>query len=154
MSVRKICFAASSGGHLEEIAGLKELIEKNDSFLFTEAGGFNELKLCEKVYHVAQINRKELLFIPKFIWLFIRSFMVLLKEKPDFIVSTGALATYPICILGKKMGKKIVYIESFARVDGPSLTGKLMYGVADLFIVQWEEMLKFYPNAIYGGGIF
>lgn len=54
------------------------------------------------------------------------------------------------------MKKKIVYIESFARVDSPSLTGKIMYKLklANLFIVQWEEMLKFFPNAVVGGRIF
>lgn len=154
MSNKKVCFAASSGGHLEEIAGLKEMAKKYDSFLLTEKGNFREPDMCEKTYYVAQINRKELLFLPKFVWLFIRSFVILLKEKPDYVVSTGALATYPICILAKMMKKKVIYIESFARVDGPSLTGKLMYGKADLFIVQWEEMLQFFPNAIYGGGIF
>ena len=52
------------------------------------------------------------------------------------------------------MKKKVIFIESFARVDGSSLTGKLMKKVADLYIVQWEELLQFVPNAIYGGGIF
>ena len=52
------------------------------------------------------------------------------------------------------MRKKIIYIESFARVDNASLTGKLFYKIADVFIVQWEELLKIYPKAIYGGGIF
>ena len=50
--------------------------------------------------------------------------------------------------------KKIIYIESFARVDEASLTGKLMYPIADKFIVQWEEMLKLYPKAVYGGAIY
>jgi UDP-N-acetylglucosamine:LPS N-acetylglucosamine transferase len=77
-----------------------------------------------------------------------------LKEKPDTIISTGALVTFPICLLGKLMRKRIIYIESFARVDTASLTGKLMYRIADLFIVQWEELLKIYPKAMYGGGIF
>ena len=150
----KICFAASSGGHLEEISRLKEIEKKHESFLVTEEGGFQELDFCDKVIHVKQINRKEILFVPKFILLFLRSYGILKKEKPDVIISTGALASYPICRLGKKMGKKIVYIESFARVDTPSLTGKLMYKIADVFIVQWEEMLQFFPNATYGGGIF
>lgn len=48
----------------------------------------------------------------------------------------------------------IIYIESFARVDEASLTGKLMYPLADLFLVQWEDMLKVFPKAIYAGGIF
>jgi polysaccharide biosynthesis protein len=83
-----------------------------------------------------------------------KSGYILLKKKPDIIISTGALVTYPICLLGKILGKKIVYIESFARVDKASLTGKLMYKIADLFIVQWKELLNIYPNAVYGGGIF
>ena len=151
---KRICFAASSGGHLEEIARLKDIILENESFLITEKSEFQELQLCQKVYHVAQINRKEILFLLKFSILFFISFVILLREKPDYIISTGALATYPICLLGKLMKKRIIYVESFARVDGPSLTGKLMYKIADLFIVQWKEMLDFIPNAVYGGGIF
>lgn len=150
----KVCFAASSGGHLEEISRLREIEQKYPSFLVTEESGFQELKFTEQVYHVKQINRKELLFLPKFMALFIRSYRILKKERPDVIISTGALASYPICWIGKKQGRKVIYIESFARVDAPSLTGKLMYKVADLFIVQWEELLEFFPNAIYGGGIF
>ncbi len=86
--------------------------------------------------------------------MFLKSFFWLIKEKPDIIVSTGALVTCPISLLGKLMRKKIIYIESFARVDNASLTGKLFYKIADVFIVQWEELLKIYPKAIYGGGIF
>lgn len=151
----KCCFAASMGGHLEEIACLKEIANSSDeSFLVTEKGGFQEINFCGKTKHVLQINRKELLFPVKFIVLFVQSLFILLSERPDYIISTGALATFPICFLGKLFGMKVIYIESFARVDEPSLTGKLMYHVADLFIVQWKEMMKFYPKAIYGGGIF
>lgn len=152
--LKKICFAASSGGHLEEISRLKVIQEEYTSFLLTEKGHFNELNFCEDVIYVSQINRKELFFLPKFAGLFFKSFYILIKEKPDCIISLGALATYPICLIGKLMGKKVIYIESFARIDSPSLTGKLMYGVADLFIVQWEELLPFFPKAVYCGGIF
>ena len=150
----KYCFAASMGGHLEEIACLKEIARENESFLVTEKGGFQEISFCNKTRHVVQINRKEVLFPVKFIRLILESIGILVKERPDCIISTGALATCPLCVLAKIFGKKVVYIESFARVDEPSLTGKIMYHVADLFIVQWKEMMQFYPNAIYGGGIF
>lgn len=153
-NLKKICFTASSGGHLEEISRLSSIRDKYESFLITEKTGFSELDFCKKVYYVKMINRKEILFLPKFIGVFIKALRILIKEKPDIIISTGALATYPVCVIGKLMKKKIVYIESFARVDSPSLTGKLMYKMADVFIVQWEEMLKFFPEAIYGGGIF
>lgn len=152
--MQKMCFTASLGGHLEEISRLVDLRNQYDIFLVTEKGGFVELNFCKSVYYLNQINRKEILFIPKFIKSFFQSFYILRKEKPDIILSTGALSTFPICLLGKLMRKKVIYIESFARVDTASLTGKLMYKIADLFIVQWEELLEIFPKAMYGGGIF
>ena len=100
------------------------------------------------------MNRRQLAFCPKFLILFIKAFCILLKERPDFIITTGALIAYPFCVIGKLMGVKIVYVESFARVKRPSLTGRLLYDYSDLFIVQWEDMLKLYPKSVLGGGIF
>lgn len=150
----KICFTASSGGHLEEISRLDIIENKYNSFLITEKNSFNELKFCDKIYYLPQINRKEMIFIFKFIYIFFKSLKIFLHEKPNIIISTGALSTVPICIISKIFRKKIIYIESFARCNKPSLTGKIMYKFADIFIVQWEEMLEFFPKAIYGGGIF
>ena len=152
--IKKICFAASSGGHLEEISRLREIRDSYDCFLFTEQGSFNELDFCDKVYYVRQINRKEKGFVRHFVRLFIESAKIIREEQPDCIISTGALATFPICVVCKLTKKKVIFIESFARVDGSSLTGKLMKKVADLYIVQWEELLQSVPNAVYGGGIF
>ena len=82
------------------------------------------------------------------------AFRIIKKEKPDVIITTGALIAFPFCVIGKIMRKKIIYIESFARVNGKSLTGKLVYPFADLFLVQWESMLDVYPKSKYVGGIF
>lgn len=150
---RKVCFVSSSGGHLEELSRLAPLMKEGD-FVLTERSEFDTVKWFDRVFYTSQINRMEWLFLPKFAALFVKSFRLLLKEKPGVIVSTGALVTYPICLLGKLTGRKVIYIESFARVDHASLTGKLIYKIADVFIVQWEEMLKVFPNAVYGGGIF
>ena len=54
----------------------------------------------------------------------------------------------------KLMKKKVVYIESFAKISSPTETGKLIYKFADRFYVQWESMKEFYPNALYLGGIY
>jgi len=149
----KICFAASSGGHLEEITRLTGVKAGRACFLITEKGVF-ETKFCEKIYYVNQINRRQLTFLPAFIKLFFKSMSILKKEKADCVITTGALMGYPVALAGKLMRKKVIYIESFARVDSASLTGRLIYPIADLFIVQWEEGLKFFPKAVYGGGIF
>lgn len=152
----KICFAATRGGHLQEISCLRRIAEENESFLLTESGDFDEREklLCEKVYYVRQINRREALFIPHFIQICFVSLKILFREKPDCIISTGACATVPIIFLGKIFRKKVIFIESFARVDRPSLTGRLVYPIADVFLIQWEELKGAFPKAIYTGGIF
>ena len=58
------------------------------------------------------------------------------------------------CLLAKLLGKKVIYIESFARVTDGNRTGKLIYKFADLFIYQWEQLAQIYPNGVYGGGIY
>ena len=85
-----------------------------------------------------------------------RSFLVFLKEKPDVIISTGVLAAIPMMFIGHVFKKKVIYIESFAKINSPTMTGKLIYkkNIANQFYVQWESMKEFYPNAIYKGGIY
>lgn len=150
--MKKILFTSSSGGHLEELLQLEELVNEK-SILLTEKRHANGGKF-KKQYFVNQINRKEKLFLMHFIKLIIYEFKILRLEKPDIVISTGALITVPISIMAKIMGKKVVYIESFARISTPSLTGKILYHFADLFIVQWKELLDVYPKAKYFGGIF
>ena len=83
----------------------------------------------------------------------IRSFKAFLKVKPDVVIATGAHTTVPICYIAKLFGKKVIFIETFANITTKTLSGKLVYPIADLFLVQWEEMLKLYPNAKYRGGL-
>ena len=154
MNKKKICFVASSGGHWEELLCLKEIAHENETFYVTEKGGqLDDCKLSD-VYLFSQINRKETLFLIHFLCVMVKALYIILKEKPDVVITTGALLSYPFCLMAKIIGKKVIYIESFARVYDASLTGKLVYPFADLFIVQWESLLKCYPKAVYKGSIF
>ena len=73
---------------------------------------------------------------------------------PDIVITTGTHTAVPMCFIAKIFNKKVIYIETFASVTGGSLAGKIVYPIADEFIVQWKEMLEKYPNAKYLGGIF
>lgn len=150
----KVAFAASSGGHLEQLIMLKPLMDKYDSFLVTEKTEYGAGKLDIRTYFVSQINRKELFFIPKFILNTWKSVVIIVKEKPDVMITTGVLAIIPLALLVKLFGGRLIYLESFAKVTSKTLSGKLLYNFADQFYVQWEEMLKLYPKAIYKGGIY
>ena len=151
---KKLCFAASSGGHYEQILMLKPLMEKYDSFLITEKTIYNSQVEGEKTYYLHQVNRKEWKFPVEMIGNSVRSLIIFIKERPDIVITTGVLAVIPICLIAKVFGKKLIYIESFAKVTSPTETGKMMYRYADQFYVQWPQMKKNYPNAIYLGGIY
>lgn len=150
----KIGFIASSGGHWEEILCLDELIKNSDCFFVTEQGAQSRACSFTQLYTCRQINRHEKFFIEHFVCLWKSAVHIIKEEKPDAIISTGALMAFPFMIVAKLFGAKIIYIESFARIDNMSLTGKLIYPFADLFCVQWKSMLKKYPRAKYIGGIF
>lgn len=75
----------------------------------------------------------------------LKAFDILIKEKPDVIVSTGGgEIAVPFSYIGKMMGAKVIFIDTLARVTTPSGGGKLVYPIADLFLVQWEPLLKIY----------
>lgn len=150
----KACFIASSGGHWEELMSIKSIADEHDTVYITEDGGQARDSSLENMYRVAQINRRQKDFLWRFLKLTIVAAKIMLREKPDFIVTTGALISFPFCVIAKLMRAKIIYIETFARVNDRSLTGRLVYPIADLFLVQWESLLELYPKAIYVGGIF
>ena len=79
---------------------------------------------------------------------------IYIKIRPKYIVTTGAHTAGPMCLIGKIFGSKIIFIESFANSSSKSITGKIVYKFADLFIVQWENMLNIYPKSVYGGWIY
>ena len=151
---KKICFAASSGGHFEQLMMLKPLMEKYDSFVIMEETLYTVEVKGQKMYYMKQVDRTEKHLISRMIANVFRSIRIYRKEKPDVIICTGVLAMIPMCLIVKLHGKKLIYIESFAKVSTATLTGRLLYKFADQFYVQWPEMQKIYPKAICLGGIY
>lgn len=148
----KVCLVGSSGGHLTHLYMLKDFWKDKDRFWVTfdkeDARSILENEKVIPCYYPTNRNIKNLI---KNTFLAIR---VLLKEKPDLIISSGAAVAVPFFYVGKILGAKLIYIEVFDRIDKPTVTGKLVYPIADKFIVQWEEQKKVYPKAINLGSIF
>lgn len=149
-----LCLVASQGGHIEELWQLRVLREKYDFYLVVPKTAWTEKIGCKKVF-IRDLNRKNTLAkIFSMLLMFVEQFPILIQNPADVVVTTGAAVAIPICIYAKLFRKKVIYIESMARISSPSGTGKLLYKFADLFIVQWEELLEFYPKAVYGGVIY
>lgn len=152
--MKKICLIASSGGHLEELNQLKDVINNyNCYYVVTDTESMR--KNPKYQYLIQDFNRENrFLYFLRLFKMFYEQFRIFCQEKPDIILTTGAGLVIPTCIFAKLFKKKVVFIESFARMHDLSKTGKFLYNKADLFIVQWQEIADKYENAIYGGGIF
>jgi UDP-N-acetylglucosamine:LPS N-acetylglucosamine transferase len=156
--MKKVLFISSTGGHLAELLQLKSMFSKYDYHIITEKTKSN-LKLREefpnRVNYLKYGTKAHIFSYPfKLLANCFISLYLYLKIRPKVIVTTGAHTAGPMCCIGKILGSKIIYIETFANLHTKTITGRLIYYFADAFIVQWESMLKLYPKAIYGGWIY
>lgn len=157
MPKKKVMFISSTGGHLEELLRLKPLFENYNYSLVTEKTKSN-LNLKNKYQNVSFLvyGTKDHLFsyLFKFVFNCFKSIGLYIKYRPKYIVTTGTHTAVPMCYIGKLFRSKIIFIETFANRETKTLAGRLVYPIADKFIVQWEEMLKLYPKAECWGWIF
>jgi UDP-N-acetylglucosamine:LPS N-acetylglucosamine transferase len=134
---------------------LTELLRLSDSwrhyetfFVTTVPVVQDELKGSGNVYVVGECNRQHigLVFL-----VLLRCIKIIFKEKPDIVISTGAAAGCMTCFLAKIMGAKIVWIDSITNVEKISLSGRMVRYIADLFLVQWPELMNKYKRVEFAG---
>jgi len=75
---------------------------------------------------------------------FIKMIKIIWTEKPDIILSTGSEITIPAFFVAWFFRINTIYIESWCRTSTPTLTGKLVYPISSVFLVQWPKMQEVY----------
>lgn len=156
--MKKVMFISSVGGHLTQLLELKEIFNEYNYVLITEDTDVTR-KLKDKyiIKFLPYGSRNQKLTYPFILlWSCIKSLIYFLKYNPDVIVTTGANTAAAMCCFGKIFRKKVIYIESFAKRNSPTITGKYIYKLHayTIFVVQWKSMQRFYPNSEYWGGIY
>jgi UDP-N-acetylglucosamine:LPS N-acetylglucosamine transferase len=147
----RICLVASAGGHVTQLLRLAESWNGHEAFGITTSNIVGEkLKKYGSVYIVGECNREHPLRV---ILVLIRCIKVILREKPDVVLSSGAAAGCMGCFLGKLLGAKVIWIDSIANVGQISLSGRMVRYIADLFLVQWPELAEQYNNVEYVGAV-
>ncbi|HVP81206.1 MAG TPA: PssD/Cps14F family polysaccharide biosynthesis glycosyltransferase [Thermodesulfobacteriota bacterium] len=146
---QKIGLICSHGGHFVELLQVREAFDGYPAFLLTykEVSTLNQ----KNAYYIANIGKNPVAFI----FGVFKIFFILLKERPTVLFSTGSEIAIPPFYFGKFLfGTKLIYLESCAQIFRPSMTGKWVYPITDLFLVQWEPLLKEYGSkAKYVGGL-
>lgn len=154
--MKKVMFICSAGGHLTEILKIDKLFKKYDYVLVTEK---NKISIdLQKKYNIEFLMYGSRYYLPKYIFVFIinffKSIYLFFKYQPDLVYTTGAHTCIVMCYLAKLFRKKVIFIEVFDRTTTPTLSGRMVYKIADVFIVQHEELLNNYKKAKYIGGIY
>jgi beta-1,4-N-acetylglucosaminyltransferase len=152
----KVFIVSSLGGHLVQMQNFYNNSPQNhEYFLITEdritfmnVNWFDGKRLLikshgggYKVYFNLFLN-------------IILGFVHFIKYRPDVIISAGSHTCIPYFLLGKIFRVKTIYILSFARRKTRAKTADILYKIADVFVVQWEEAKLNYPNSIYLNSTF
>ena len=145
----KIALICSHGGHLTQMLRLIKAFERQKIFFITYKNP-TTLNLNHKKYLIENIDTNP----KKMIKAFFKTFKILTEEKPDLIISTGSEIAIPAYILARFLRIKTIYIETWSRVKTKSGTGRILYYISNIFLVQWPDLLKKYgKRAEYKGAV-
>lgn len=150
----KLCAGASAGGHMNQLLKLLEHSDlwpiQPDFYVTTLDALAGKLAERGRVYIIGECNRHHPF---KAIGTLYRSVRLVLKERPDAVVTTGSMPLALFCALAKLFGARVVWIDSVANMKDLSMSGRLVLRFADLFFTQWPDVAAKYKKAQYAGAI-
>jgi len=156
---KRLLIVLGMGGHTSQILRLVELL--GEKYRFEYIVGHDDETSVNKIKYPGKVHRmrnprlmKDKSVIKVFFNMFpttLNAFKILWKSRSRTIISAGPSLTIPLFWLAKLFGMKTIFVESWVRVHNGSITGKLVYPVSNLFLVQWETMKKVYPKAKCAG---
>jgi len=156
--MKSVGIVCSSGGHLTQALSLLEAFEGHHIFLVVHSfPSLREIQLEEvKRIYLLRILLGYSSLLAVFLTALVNLFQfikIFWKEKPSILFSTGAEIAVPAFYIGKLLFRaRLIYVETLTRVKNLSYTGKVLYPIVDLFLVQWPELLsKRRPKAVYKG---
>jgi beta-1,4-N-acetylglucosaminyltransferase len=144
----KTLLVCSSGGHFAGMMRLKKFWERSERTWVTFRSPSTEDNLeGEKVWWAYSPTNRNLVNLVRNFFL---ALYVLIREKPDLVVTTGAGVAVPFLFLAHVLGAQTVFVESITRVQSLSLSARLVSSFAEIY-VQWPELQRNYPKTIYTG---
>lgn len=144
----KICIVSSAGGHLTEVRHLGPLYSRYPHFYVVNSRLHLTPDMRDRTYFIAHAERNWKVALN--LW---EAWRILRRERPSLLLSTGAGCVVPFAIVGKLLGVRVLFVETAAQVRTPSLSGRIMYYLADRMFYQWRPLARYFPKATYGGPI-
>jgi len=148
----RVLLVSSSGGHLAQLARLEGWWSTRERLWVTFPGCDTDSLLQDE--EVVMAHHPTTRNVPNAARNLRLAARVLRSYRPQLVVSTGAGVAFPFFVAAKGLGIRSVYLEVYDRIDVPTLTGRLCYPFADLFLLQWEEQRRHYPRGVVIGSVF
>lgn len=139
----RVLAISSGGGHWAQLLRLGKAWEACDIAYACTHKGYesdivdNEACAHARFYVVPDANRSEKV---RLIWQLAIVALVLIRERPEVVVTTGASVGYFALRLAKLFRRRTVWVDSIANADELSLTGKIVAPYADLWLTQWKHL--------------
>lgn len=134
---KRILAVASGGGHWVQLLRLRPAFAGCSVAYVTVQASYAEQVPGERFHVVCDATRWDRL---KLIRMIFQVLWVLIKERPDVVISTGAAPGLIALRLGKWMGARTVWLDSIANVEALSMSGRKVLPFADLTLSQWPDV--------------
>jgi beta-1,4-N-acetylglucosaminyltransferase len=154
----KLLVILGEGGHSTELLHLVDLLGDRYEYHYVISKQDNlsadQLRIDGETHRVLRPRGKDTpapIAALRTLLTALQELRVLLRVRPKALLSTGPAIAVPAAILGKLLGVRVIFVETGSRIRTVSMTGKIMYRLADLFFVQWPQLKEKLPRAIYAG---
>jgi beta-1,4-N-acetylglucosaminyltransferase len=149
----RLLVVCSSGGHLLQMQELREAWEPFERVWVTfDKSDSRSLLRDERVVHAHSPTNRN---IPNLLRNLRLAYRVLRTERPSAILTTGAGVAVPFAWMGRMLGVPTIYVESVTRIDGLSLSARLIRPVATRMYAQWPELAQSSAGRIrFEGNLF
>jgi UDP-N-acetylglucosamine:LPS N-acetylglucosamine transferase len=151
-STADVLLVCSTGGHLLQLVALEDAWSGfRRAWVTFDKSDARSLLSNERVFYAHGPTNRNLKNLLRNI---VVAWRVVSEVRPRVVLTTGAGVAVPFAWIGRLRGAAVVYVESLARIEGPSLSYRLVGPIAARRYVQWPELARKLPNARFAGNVF
>jgi UDP-N-acetylglucosamine:LPS N-acetylglucosamine transferase len=135
----RVLLVASGGGHWVQLLRLRPAFDGTDAAYVCVHRAYRSDVPEHRFFVVNDATRWNKLGVALQA---LRMLWIVLRVRPDVVVSTGAAPGYFALRFGKLLGARTAWVDSVANVDQMSMTGAMVRRWADLWMTQWPHLAE------------
>lgn len=136
-SQKRILAVASGGGHWVQLMRVRPALLGHKVTFVTTLAGYEDDVAPARIFRVRDGSRWNRLHL---LLMLIQILIVVLRVRPQIVISTGAAPGYFAVRFGKLVGARAIWLDSIANAEEVSLSGQMAGRHVDLYLTQWPEL--------------